>query len=493
MEFEMSEPSPEDIREAAPAALNGNGARSRRTERYASDPVRMLPQATDAEKGLLCSFLIDPQQIAGLCSEKKITSKHFFVPAHEEIYRCLRDMHEQQDPIDFITLTTFLRNCGRLDQCGGAAFTTELFSFIPTPANAPTYVEILLERYALREIIRVGTGFASQGYDAQQDPWELLDSFERAVLAIGQSRLISRVACDALELAKIGMHEIERILSRGSEIGGLSTGIGALDEMTDGLHEAELIVLGAVASVGKTALGMQIIESCALDAKIPCAVFSLEMSLKQVSKGMIYRRACVNPMPWRQGRPPSQEDIAAMHEASREIAASPLFVEDSNDCTIQGIRATARRLVREKGVRVILVDSLSALHSNTKQGRDNRPREAAECSEGCKNMAKELGVTVILVAHLDKDLTREQKPHPQHLRETAKLFQDADSVWLMWEPDFDSEAPALEPKINIWNPKQRDGEPFATRELWFAKRWVRFLEAPTSQKPAALPERELPL
>ena len=161
---------------------------------YSPDPHRLLPQSPDAEKGVLSSFLIAPRDIGGLCAEKQITKEHFFIPSHAIIYEQLLGMWDRNEPIDFITLTQVLKDKGQLDQCGGAAFVTELFTFLPTAANAPYYVEIVQEKFTLREIIKVCTEFAGRSYDEQDDVPNLLDKVESEVFRIAQDRFKDRVA-----------------------------------------------------------------------------------------------------------------------------------------------------------------------------------------------------------------------------------------------------------------------------------------------------------
>lgn len=476
------EPSAEELAmtvngdvEAKPVARIG-GADLASKVTYLPDTHRLLPQSPDAEKGVLCSFLLSPREVGGMCAEKQIKKEHFFIPSHADIYATLLELWDRSAQIDFIALTQVLRDRGKLDECGGAAFVTELFTFLATAANCAYYMEILEEKWTLRRIIVVCTEFAARAYDAQDEVPDTLERLERDVLAIGQSAVSSRNGYSGRELAAAGIEAIERRLSLGAQISGLSTGFADLDNKTDGMHRSELIVIASLSSMGKSALAMQIVEHQALDHGTPCAVFTLEMGRTQLAQRTIYTRARVNPTPWRDGFRASELELNRIQKAASDIAASPLYVEDASDPTIQGIRATARRLVRDKGVRIVVIDSLSALHSDTKQGCENRIREAAECTEGAKQMAKELEITVILLCHIARTRERNERPALNDLRETGKVEQDADSVWMLYEPGFDPEKPSSEPEIAIWIPKQRDGDPFVTSYLKFQKYWTRFYE-----------------
>jgi len=443
--------------------------------------VRQMPQAPEAEKAALSCFLLMPREVGALFVEKRITPEHFYDARNGLIYGAMMMMFSDNEPIDFITVTQQLRDLSLLDKCGGAGYTTDLFTFRDSPANASHYLDILHAQWTARRIVIVGTQYASQGYEPSHDVPEMLQAFERDVLAIGHAAVASRGGYSGRELATAGIEAIERRLALGAKISGLSTGFHDLDNKTDGMHRSELIVIAGLSGTGKSALAMQIIEHQTLDCGVPCAVFTLEMGRTQLAQRCIYTRARVNPTPWRDGIPPTAAQVQKMTNAAAEIASSPLYVEDASDPTIQGVRATARRLVRDKGVRIVVIDSLSALHSDTRQGRESRVREAAECTEGAKQMAKELNITVIMLCHIARTKERNERPNLNDLRETGKVEQDADSVWMLYEPEFDAASPAIEPEIAIWIPKQRDGDPFVTSHLRFQKFWTRFYEPAREQ------------
>src|ERR1051325_9343435 len=205
---------------------------------YLPDIHRLLPQAPDAERGVLCSFLLAPREIGGLCAEKLVKAEHFHLPAHAQIYATLLELWDANKPIDFITLTQLLRDRGQLDQVGGAAFVTELFTFLPTAANAGYYVEILQEKYTLREIIKVCTEYAARSYDEQDDVPNLLNDVEAKIFAIAQDRFKEKTASMKDQVMQ-AIHAIEELYDRRGAITGLPTGFAELDKMTDGLHKAE--------------------------------------------------------------------------------------------------------------------------------------------------------------------------------------------------------------------------------------------------------------
>src|SRR5580698_7820805 len=254
---------------------------------YLPDIHRLLPQSPDAEQGVLASFLLMPREVGGLCAEKQIKTEHFHIPAHAQIYEVLLELWDANKPVDFITLTQLLRDRGKLDQVGGGAFVTGLFTFIPTAANASYYIEILQEKYTLREIIKVCTEYAARSYDEQDDVQNLLNDVEAKVFAIAQDRFRDKAASMKDQVMQ-AIHAIEELYERRGAITGLPTGLAEFDKMTDGLHAAEMIIIAARPSMGKTALAMNIAEHIALEAKLPVGVFSLEMS----AESLILRMMC---------------------------------------------------------------------------------------------------------------------------------------------------------------------------------------------------------
>ncbi len=317
-------PSPATARPAKKAG-GGKGSGGGGTGSYLPDIHRLLPQDADAEQGVLSSILLAPKEVGGLCVEKGIHKEHFHIPAHSSIYEVLLEMYDQRQPIDVITLTAVLRNRKMLDQVGGPAFVTDLFTFLPTAANATFYLDILEEKYTLREIIRVCTEYAARSYDEQSDVTTLLDEVETNVLKISSDRYKDKTAT-MKEQVMAAIHSIEELYANRGGMTGISTGLDTLDKMTDGLHKAEMFVIAARPSMGKTALAMNIAEHVAIEQKRPVAVFSLEMSASQLVQRLLCSRARVNLENVRNGLL-SERDFPALTAAASKLAESKIFID----------------------------------------------------------------------------------------------------------------------------------------------------------------------
>jgi replicative DNA helicase len=434
---------------------------------YLPDIHRLLPQAPDAEQGVLSSFLLAPRDVGGRCVERLIKPEHFHLPAHAQIYETLVELWNANQPIDFITLTQILRDRKQLDQVGGSAFITHLFTFLPTAANVGYYIGILEEKFTLREIITVCTEFASRSYDEQDDVPSLLNDVEAKIFGIAQDRL--------------AIKSIEELYNRRGGITGLPTGFTELDKMTDGLHPGEMVVIAARPSMGKTALAMNIAEHVALEAKQPVAVFSLEMSSSQLVQRLLCSRARVNLANVRNGFL-QNSDFTALTAAASKLAESKMFIDDSHDLTILELKAKCRRMKAQHNIQAIFIDYLQLLRSSSRRAQDNRQLEIAEISSGVKGLAKELNVPIVVLAQLNRNpegRTGEAKGRPRlsDLRESGSIEQDADLVGLLvreeYYADSDEEKEKTEGKATLIIAKQRNG-PVGDVPLTFLKEHTRF-------------------
>jgi replicative DNA helicase len=467
---------------AKPAGKGGKGEASdlRQGASYRPDAHRLLPQSADAEKGILSSFLLSPREVGGFCAEKQITPAHFHIPAHGELYEVLLHLWDAGKPIDFIILTEILRDTKRLDQVGGAAYVTELFTFLPTAANIAYYVEIVQEKYTLREIIKVCTEYAARSYDEQDNVPNLLDDVESKIFAIAQDRFKDK-AVSMKDQVMSAIHAIEELYERRGAITGLPTGLAEFDKMTDGLHKAEMIVIAARPSMGKTALAMNMAEHIALEEKRAVAVFSLEMSTSQLVQRMLCSRARVNLGNVRNGFL-SERDFPALTAAASKLAESKFFIDDTPGLSILELRAKARRLKSQHDIAAIFIDYLQLLRSTSRRAQDNRQLEIAEISSGLKALSKELNIPIVVLAQLNRNPEQRSgdskgRPRLSDLRESGSIEQDADVVGLLVREEYyaenEEDKKEAEGKATLIIAKQRNG-PVGDVPLTFLKEFTRF-------------------
>ena len=477
---------------AKPAKKAGGPARADLQQKttYLPDIHRLLPQASDAEQGVLSSFLLSPREIGSLCGEKGIGAEFFHIPAHATVYAALMEMWDKNVPIDFITLCQLLRDRGALDQAGGPAFITHLYTFLPTAANAGYYVEIVQEKYTLREIIRVCTEYAARSYDPQEEASTLLDDVEGKIFQIAQGRFRAKEASMTDQVME-AIHQIEKLYENRGQLPGFATGFSTFDQMTQGLHRQEMVVIAARPSMGKTALAMNIAEHLAVDLKLPIAVFSLEMSTQQLIQRLLCSRAKVNLKKVRDGFL-TERDFPVLTAAASKLAESKMFIDDTPSLSILELRAKARRLKSQHNIDAIFIDYLQLLRSTSRRAQDNRQIEIAEISNGLKALAKELDIAVVVLAQLNRNpesRTGEAKGRPRlsDLRESGSIEQDADLVGLLvreeYYADSDDEKRDTEGKATLIIAKQRNG-PTGDVPLTFLKEFTRFETAAYAAEPA---------
>jgi len=445
------------------------------------EALRQLPQDLDAEKGLLCSMLLSPREVL-TDSVDQITEEAFYSPAHASIFRVLVEMWSSQKQIDVITLTSRLRDLGLLDAVGGPGAVTELIGFVPTSANAPHYLEIVREKSLLRRMITACTSSAARCYDEQGDVPQLMDDVERDIFSIAENRF-TKSADGMHEQVMKAMENIEKMFAQRGQISGLATGFARLDQMTDGLHAGEMIIVAARPSMGKTALAMNIVEHVALnpEGRKPVGVFSLEMSTEQLVQRMLCSRARVNMSKIRAGMLAHSEHIK-LTDAASELSESPIFIDDTPGLNILELRAKARRMRDRQKVELIAIDYLQLCRSTTRRGQENRQIEISEISSGIKGLAKELGIPIIVLAQLNRQPEQRGggKPRMSDLRESGSLEQDADLVALLVRPEVyeeDEDARAeLAGKAELIIAKQRNG-PVGEVPLTFLREFTRFENA----------------
>src|SRR6058998_2437882 len=442
----------------------------------AQDIHRTPPHSIEAEQGVLGSMLLSPRQAIAECVEK-IDEQYFYVPAHQTIYTVLVDLWNAGQAIDLITFTQVLRDRNLLDSVGGAAFVTSLFTFVPTAANLEYYLEIVRDKYILREIISASTESVRRAYEEQDEVNNLLDEVEQRIFAVGEDRFKGQLL-SMKEQVMSTLESIEKLFENKGAITGVSTGFRDLDKLTSGLHSSEMIVIAARPSMGKTALAMNIAEHAAIEVKLPVAIFSLEMSAQQLVQRMLCSRARVNLAKTRDGFL-AEADFPKLTHAASKLAEAEIFIDDSEGLSILELRAKARRLKAQQDVQLIIVDYLQLLRSTSRRSQDNRQLEISEISAGLKGLAKELKIPIIVVAQLNRQPEQRSggKPRLSDLRESGSIEQDADLVALLVRPELyeeDEEArveKAGEAELII--AKQRNG-PVGEIPLTFLKEYTRF-------------------
>lgn len=453
--------------------------------RAASAPAldRLPPHDPQMEMGVLGCCLLEPNQCIGECIEKLKDDGQlaFYDLRHQTIYETLAGMFNQRLPVDLITVQQNLKDRQLLDQIGGIAYLSQLQDAVPSAANLSYYLEKVQEKYLLRKLIQTCSEVVGRIYDFDGEVEALLDEVEKEILRVNESRVQSGVQ-PVGTLVHEAISTIENYFGRNGQLGGLATGFQDLDKMTDGLHGGEMIIIAARPSMGKTSLAMNIAEHVAVELKQAVGVFSLEMSAQSLILRMMCSLARVNLRQIREGFM-SEADFPKLTNAAGRLTASKLFIDDSAGLSILQLRARARRMHQQHGIKLFVIDYLQLLNSTARRAQENRQQEIADISSGIKALAKELKVPIIVLAQLNREIEKDKnrKPRMSDLRESGSIEQDADLVGLLHKPDSEDEdgAAAVESDgvpVNLVIAKQRNG-PTGDVNLTFLKPYTRFESA----------------
>ena len=459
--------------------------RPSRQDGAAPSADRLPPHSPEAEQGVLGCVLLLPNDCMGECIGKfKNGAEVFYDLRHQTIYGTLAEMYDKREAIDVITLQQRLKDKQLLEQVGGIAYLSSLPDTVPSAANLSYYLDIVQEKFLLRRMIQTCTEVVGRVYDYEGEVDELMDEVERDILHISESRVQSHT--DTIkELVKKAINTIEDFHARQGALTGIGTGFADLDKMTNGLHGGEMIVIAARPSMGKTSLAMNIAEHVVIEQRLPVGVFSLEMTAESLVMRMLCSRSRVNLRDVREGFL-AERDFPKLTGAAGKLANAPLFVDDSSGLSILQLRAKARRMAQQYGIKLFVIDYMQLLHSTARRA-ENRQQEIADISSGIKSLAKELNVPVIVLSQLNREPEKRERgaqPRLSDLRESGSIEQDADVVGLLYKPgksgsdDEDSAAGDDQEAapVNLLIAKQRNG-PTGEVNLTFLKSYTRFESA----------------
>ncbi len=442
-----------------------------------SQPVdRVPPQSLEAERSVLGSMLIEKDALTRGMEE--LRDEDFYWESHRLIFRTMQELYDQAQVVDLVTLSEALRNAKHLEQCGGATYLAELTTAVPTASHISHYAKIVRQRALLRGVIRVGTQMAQNAYDGEGDAETILDAAERDLYHLSQRQGESATAIRDVLLATVG--RIDQYYAKG--LTGVTTGFSAFDKLTSGLQKSELVVIAARPSVGKTALALNLARNAA-EAKVPVALFSLEMGREQLAIRLICAHGGIDSQLLRQGRM-EEEDWKRFSWAVSQLSTMPMFIDDAASLNVLELRAKCRRMKHEHGLGLVIVDYLQLLEARTQM--ENRQQEISAISRALKSLARELEVPVVTLSQLSRAVEQrsDHRPMLSDLRESGAIEQDADVVAFIYREQYYQKTPGASDVAEIVVAKQRNG-PIGTVRLLFREDIGRFF---TLEEQAEAPE-----
>jgi len=475
---------------AGAAEAAGGGARPLRPG------DRIPPHSEDAERALLGCALQDAERVLDLCTHRQIGADSFYLESHRELFEAMLTLHAARKPVDLVTVADRLREAGRLDAVGGEEELARLIEGTPTTAHADYYAQRVYENHLLRRIIGTAREVTENCYKGETEADGVLVEAEEAFFSLSEQRIGADKAWG--DLINDEMKEVEKLISEKKGITGLSTGFKDVDEMLLGLQKADLIVLAARPSMGKTSLALNIAENIALGARkqepAPVAVFSLEMTAQSLVRRMICGHAQVPGQQLSRGAVDA-EGHGRLIAAADTLRKAPIYVDDTAGLEALDLRARARRMKRKHGIQFIVVDYLQLMNFS-KFAADGRQRETAAISAALKGMAKELNVPVLVLSQLSRaPETRDSKsavPKLSDLRDSGAIEQDADVVMLLRRPSRYKNDPHFEDKrLAILDIAKHRNGPVGEVELDFDESITQFSNRDSNLHHEGEPDAEL--
>jgi replicative DNA helicase len=432
-----------------------------------------LPNNLDAERSVLGAILLDNNALNAAI--ENLRPEDFFLDQHRRVFNQMIALGEAQQAIDLITLTEELHRRGDLEASGGAPYLASLADGMPKVSNIEHYARIVKEKALLRNLIHASHNIQQRAFEGEDGADAILDNAESSILALAEDRIRAGLI-PIKEIVNSSRERLEKIFREGKSITGVATGYTDLDKLTSGFQPSELLILAARPSQGKTALALNLAENIGIRAALPVAIFSLEMSKESLLQRLLASVAQIDAHHFRTGRL-TRDDWSRMTDALAMIYSSPIWIDDAGSISVLEIGAKARRLKKEKGLSLLIVDYLQLITARGRFG--NRQEEVASISRGLKALAKELQIPVLVLSQLTRAPERDDRgPQLSDLRESGAIEQDADVVMFIYRPHFfkAGASPEEREETELRIAKQRNG-PTENVKFRFLSKFTRFEEA----------------
>ena len=475
-------------------AGNKHSSQTKNTQKSGSVPspisnLRLPPQSVHAEQALLGSIMIRPDCLHDLVDI--IHPDAFYLPKHEWIYSAILQLFTKSEAIDALTLSNLLTERKQLEKCGGLDYIGDLSNAVPSSSNAIYYAEIIQKKHVARSLIQAADNIASNSYEELLEVADLIDHAEKQLFEVSGLMKTSDITSLPDELAG-AFERLERLSNSNETMRGIPTGFTSLDNKLSGLQRSDLIILAARPSVGKTALALDIARQSALHHGSSVLIFSLEMSSNQLVDRMLAAESKVDAWKLRTGKVRSDTDFGKLRDALDRLSQAKIHIDDKAGNTVLNMRSVARRVKREHGLDVIIVDYLQLMSPSGRfKNSDNMVQHITEISRALKILAREMDVPVIALSQLSRAVEqRGGKPRLSDLRDSGSIEQDADIVMFIHR---EREENGRSNNAEILIEKHRNG-PVGKIDMMFDTDKSCYLDIEQSDFDtfAAQPESELP-
>ena len=443
---------------------------------------REIPNNIEAEQSVLGAMFLSKEAIEKAIEQ--LSSDSFYLDKHGKIFEAIKNTFNKGIALDITTITEELKNKKEIDLIGGIEYLTDIIEQTPTAANVDYYIDIVRDKSILRRLIEKATDIATLGYSNDLPVTETLDKAEAGILEIVKTRKSSEFKTMP-EVLSVFQENLEKLAANKGKISGIPSGLYDFDNMTDGFHENELIIIAARPSMGKTALALNIATNVALNAKKTVVIFTLEMRAEQLVSRMISSLGQIEGKKLQNGSL-QNEDWKRVNEAMSRLAESNIYIDDSPGVTIGDIKSKCRRVAATNdNLGLIVIDYLTLIGGMNKY-QGNRQQEVSEISRALKTLALELKVPVLCLAQLSRtpELREDKRPILSDLRESGSIEQDADIVGFIYRDDYYNKESKIDDNISqaeLIVRKNRSGK-IGTAELLFKKNTASFMNYKKDKK-----------
>jgi len=434
--------------------------------------VRIPPQSIEAERALLGSVMLKPDVMHDIM--ELINAPCFYVEKHRLIYTTMMELFSKSRPIDLLSMSSRLEERELLDQIGGSSYLTELVNEVPSASNAKHYAEIIQKKYLLRNLINAANQINQMGYSDEEEIEEVLDQAEKKIFEVTTLMNNSSYTAIASELGE-AFERLEKLSNSDHETRGIHTGFTDLDTKLSGFQKSDLIILAARPSMGKTSFALDIARQTATQYQNSVCIFSLEMSSQQLVDRMLAAESNVDAWKLRVGNIKGESEFGLLRDALGRLSVAPIYIDDQPGSNILKMRSVARKIKRDKGLDLIVVDYLQLmLPSGRFKNAESLVQQVTEISRSLKILAREMNVPVLALSQLSRAVEqRGGRPRLSDLRDSGSIEQDADIVMFIhneWKYNEATDRPNIS---EILIEKHRNG-PTGKVELYFDEQKASF-------------------
>ena len=396
---------------------------------------KLQPQALELEKAVLGALMIDNESLSDAIDS--LQAEYFYAPKHQKIFEAIVNLFNNTQPVDILTVSEELKRMEKFKEIGGLAYISELTNNVSSSSNTEFHARIIAEKFIKRSLINISRKISNDAFDDSVDIFDLLNDAEANLFTVTEGTL--RKSYDKMSsLIKGALENIETLRNKEDGLSGVPSGFTNVDRVTSGWQKSDLVIVAARPGMGKTAFALTMARNVAVDHNTPIGFFSLEMSSEQLVNRLIASEAELGASKLRKGDLADHE-MVQLHEKIKHLSEAPIFIDDTPGLSIFELRAKARRLVKNHGVGIIMIDYLQLMTAGGTGG--NREQEISTISRSLKGIAKELKIPVIALSQVNRGVESRtgvgsKRPMLSDLRESGAIEQDADIVTFIYRPEY---------------------------------------------------------